>query len=104
MKISYDSKKLEKILTNERLIKKHYSNLYRKILNRLSEIKAANSLEDIPHFPPPRRHKLTQNFADCWGIDISKNFRIILKPDCKHNELDLTTIDSIMIISIEDYH
>jgi len=104
MKVSYDSKKLEKILTNERLIKKHYSNFYIKLLNRLSEIKAAKNLNDIPHFPPPRRHKLTQNFSDCWGIDVSKNFRIILKPDCDYDEYDLTTIDSIMIVSIEDYH
>lgn len=95
----------KKILTNERMIKKTiYSVFIKKIINRMSEIRAANNLDEIPHLPPPRRHKLEGDYNDCWGIDISKNFRIVLKPIGKWNESDLKTINEIKILSIEDYH
>ena len=48
MVIKYSSKKLEKILTDLRLLKKYYSNDYNKINNRLSEFEAANNLLEIP--------------------------------------------------------
>lgn len=104
MEISYASNKLEKILTNERMIKKQYTSFYKKILNRMSEIRAANNLDEIPHIPPPRRHKLEGDYNDCWGIDVSKNYRIVLKPTGEWNEADLRTINQIQILSIEDYH
>lgn len=104
MEISYANTKLEKILTNERMIKKYYTAFYKKIIHRMSEIRAANNLDEIPHVPPPRRHKLEGHYNDCWGIDISKNFRIILKPIGDFNESDLKTINEIEILSIEDYH
>jgi len=78
MVIVYSSKKLEKQLTDIRLLKKYYGNAYNKIRNRLSELEAANNLSDIPECPPPRRHKLNGNLRDCWGIDYSPNDRIII--------------------------
>ncbi len=104
MEISYASKKLEKILTNERMIKKQYTAFYKKIINRMSEIRAANNLDEIPHIPPPRRHKLEGDYNDCWGIDVSKNFRFVLRPIGDWDETDLKTINKIQILSIEDYH
>ncbi|MDA2364254.1 type II toxin-antitoxin system RelE/ParE family toxin [Bacillus cereus] len=104
MEISYATTRLEKILTNERKIQKQYTAFYKKIINRMSEIRAANNLDEIPHVPPPRRHKLEGNYSDCWGVDISKNFRIVLKPNGDWDESDLTTINKITILSIGDYH
>ncbi|WP_079710201.1 type II toxin-antitoxin system RelE/ParE family toxin [Paraliobacillus ryukyuensis] len=104
MQVSYATKKLEKILTNERMIKKHYTELHKKLSNRISEIRAANNLDEIPHVPPPRRHKLKGDYNDCWGVDVSKNFRIVLKPIGDWDETDLRTINKIVILSIEDYH
>lgn len=104
MNISYSSIKLEKILSNQRLIKKTYTSFHKKIENRLSEIKAANNLNEISHIPPPRRHKLDGMYMNCWGIDISKNFRIIVKPVGNWDENDLTSVENIEIIDICDYH
>lgn len=104
MKISYATKKLEKILTNERLIKKEYTLFYKKVINRISEIRVANNLDEIPHVPPPRRHKLDGDYNDCWGIDVSKNFRIVLRPIGDWDESELKSINEIEILSIGDYH
>jgi plasmid maintenance system killer protein len=104
MDIIYNTKKLEKILTNPRLIKKEYTAFYQKVLNRMSELRAANHLDEIPHDPPPRRHKLTGEHSNCWGIDVSKNYRIILRPVGDVYVLDPKLINHIEILSIEDYH
>ena len=104
MKVYYKTRKLEKTLTNERLIKRSYTQFYEKIRNRLSELRAANSLEEIPNFPPPRRHKLDGYLDNHWGVDISKNYRIIFKPIGEFDIENLATIIEIEIIYLEDYH
>ncbi|MBO5143664.1 MAG: plasmid maintenance system killer protein [Clostridia bacterium] len=104
MIVHFSNGKLEKKLCNIRLLKKYYSNDYQKISNRLSEMRAANNLSEIPEVPPPRRHKLSNNLKDCWGIDYSKNDRIIIRPCGEYDINDLTTITEIEIIDLEDYH
>lgn len=104
MVIYYATKKMEKILTDIRLLKKYHSNDFTKISNRLSEISAANNLGEIPEVPPPRRHKLKGNWKDCWGIDYSKNYRLIIEPAGEFDINDLSTITEITILDLEDYH
>lgn len=104
MKIHYSSVKQEKILTDIRLLKKFYGSDYTKISNRLSELRVANNLNEIPEVPPPRRHKLNGKYNNCWGIDYSRNDRIIIQPIGQYDINDLTSIVEIIIIDLEDYH
>ncbi|WP_342476870.1 plasmid maintenance system killer protein [Paenibacillus sp. FSL H7-0350] len=104
MNISYNNTKLEKVLTNERSIKREYTLFHKKLINRMSELRVANNLEEIPHVPPPNRHKLSGDYNDCWGIDVSKNFRIVLRPIGEWEASDLRTIQNVEIITVEDYH
>lgn len=104
MTIHYISKKDKKILTDERLILRHYGRLAKKVMYRLSELRAANSLNDIPPIPPPRRHKLEGNYKNEWGIDVSKNYRIVIGPYGTYDINNLETIKEIVLIRIEDYH
>lgn len=105
MNIKYKNKKLEKILNNERLLYQNYKKSEAiKIMSRMTEIRAAHCLADIPTTPPPRRHKLDNNKDGMWGIDYSVNDRIIIEPIGDFDENDLTTITDIKIVSLEDYH
>jgi len=104
MKIHYSTKKLEKVLTSMQQIKKHYGKDFVKITNRLSELRAADNLKQIPEIPPPRRHKLFGNYAGCWGINFSKNDRIIIQPTGDYDINDLSTITEVIIVTLEDYH
>lgn len=104
VELEYSSKKLEGILTNPRLIKKYYGVDATRLMNRLSELRAALSLEMIPNVPPPRRHKLTGDFKDCWGIDFSANRRIIIAPIGEFLLDDLSTIKKIQVLILDDYH
>ncbi|OPF51561.1 plasmid maintenance system killer protein [Clostridium baratii] len=105
MEIHFDSKKLEKIFTDERQIYKKFKREHaKKITARLTELKGANSLSEIPQTPPPRRHKLVGNYKNCWGIDYSPNHRIIFEPKGEFDINKLETIIEINIIGFEDYH
>lgn len=104
MKIYYESKKQERILTDLRLIKKYYGKASESMANRLSELRVANNLNEIPEVPPPRRHKLTGNYKGYWGVSFSRNSRIILKPVGNFIIDDLTSITEIAIVDLVDYH
>jgi len=68
----------------------------------ISVLQAADSLADVPNVPPTRRHKLGSNYQGCWAIDISKNWRMIIRPNKDFD--DLTKIVSVTIVDIVDYH
>lgn len=105
MKIYYNSSKEQKVLCNERLLYRHYNKQHAtRIKSRLTELQSANNLGEIPQIPPPRRHKLNGEYKDCWGIDYSPNYRIIIKPFGFFDINDLSTITEIKIIKLEDYH
>lgn len=105
MIVHYNCSKDEKILTNERLINKHYNKAHaNRIKSRITELQSANNLNEIPQCPPPRRHKLSSNMQNCWGIDYSPNYRIIVEPYGSFDINDLTTITEIKILRLEDYH
>ena len=104
MVITYSSKKLEKVLCDENFIKKEYGKMASGVKNRMSELRAANSLAEIPNTPPPRRHKLHPYSENKWGIDYSKNFRIVFIAVGDFDANNLSTIKEIKILNLEDYH
>lgn len=105
MKLHFNSSKDQKILCNERLLNRHYNKRHATcIKSRLTELQSANNLGEIPQVPPPRRHKLSGQLKNCWGIDYSPNYRFIIEPYGIYDINDLTTITEIKIIKLEDYH
>lgn len=102
MIIKYSNNKIEKTLTNPALLKKEYGKLSESIKVVLSILQFADNLDEVPNVPPTKRHKLSGKYLGCWGISISKNWRVIIKPDFQTN--DLKDIKEIIIIEIVDYH
>jgi len=103
MKIYYRNKKLEKILTNDRQMKKHYTSFYDNLRNRLFELKAVSNLSLISHNPPPRRHKLSGDYEGFWSIAVSRNFRILFTAYNRETK-DEININEIVIEDIKDTH
>ncbi|HIW75927.1 MULTISPECIES: type II toxin-antitoxin system RelE/ParE family toxin [Gordonibacter] len=104
MEIKYADKSMMKILEDDRIIRKKRGDIAEKLIRRMSDLRVADNLSQITHLPSPRRHKLTGNWEGCWGIDVSKNQRLIVRPIGNFDPDDLTTITTIRIESIEDYH
>lgn len=106
MKIHFGNNKLEKILSNPRLIKKYYPREFNDVIIRLKELTTVDNLSLISHRPPPRRHKLKGEYRNCWAVDISMKKRIIFKPKPQNiiKLKEIKEIKEIEIIKIADYH
>lgn len=103
MEIYYKSKKLEKILTDDLLLKRHFKDLFSSIKNRISEFQVATNLLQISHKPPPKRHKLKGDYKGYWAVNISAKDRIIFKAYYE-DQTDPLEITAILICQIKDYH
>jgi len=96
------SLKLKKSFASEETLKKNYGKLFKRIILCTSILLGADTLQDVPNVPPTRRHKLSGFYQDCWGIDLGKNWRMVLRPlpPCEI----LNKIKNIEIVDIVDYH
>ncbi len=100
MKIQYTSKKLEKSLSDKRIIQKVYGRLAERINDILDELEVALRLSEIPVAPPDRRHKMT-NEPYTWSIDLNANYRMWVKSDGID---DPKLVDAVTILKIFDDH
>jgi proteic killer suppression protein len=106
LNISFKTKKLEKVCSSEAKLNREYGILSRTIMSRLSFLKSAPNLEDVPHHPPHRRHKLKGEYQGMFAVDIKHPKRLIFQPVNIHpdDEISLKEVVSIEIIAITDYH
>ncbi len=104
MKISFKSKKLKKKLEAKKELEKAYGTRQaKKITQRMNELYAAESLQDIKHIPSSRLHQLSGNYKNCFAIDLLHPYRLIIKPEDGEIE-DLKTITLVEVVKVEDYH
>lgn len=98
MVINYASKKLKKSLESEKAIKINYGTLAVRIMARLSEFEFADTLDEIPCYPPPRREKLSDGR---YSVMLNGNWRIVFSAV---NGFEPSNISEICIEGIVDYH
>ncbi len=109
MKLYYHSKKLEKICTQERAMhKKLGDDMARKLKQRLMELRAADTLSDISHRPPPRPHELVENRAGQFSVDLAHPYRLLFIPanepipQKEDGGIDREQVTEVEIIEIAD--
>jgi proteic killer suppression protein len=83
----------------------------RKIIQRLGEIKAAESLAVLMKLPGPRCHPLSHNRRGQYSVDVKHPRRLVFEPD---GEPDGYTdekggvlpdkVTQVLILEIVDYH
>ncbi|WP_321436658.1 type II toxin-antitoxin system RelE/ParE family toxin [uncultured Bacteroides sp.] len=110
MKIKYSSNKLEKQLTVPKDLSKKFGTMAKKMAQRISELKAAETLEDMRSLPAANCHELKGNRKGKLAVDISANYRLFFEP-CQNpipqkedGGLEWILITEIEIITTEDYH
>ena len=111
MEIFFHTRKLQKICSEEKEMKKVLGlRMAGKLKQRMTELKAADVLADISHLPPPRCHELTDNRAGQLSVDLRHPYRLIFIPaddpipTLKDGGLEKSAITSIEIIEIVDTH
>ena len=83
MKLTYKTEKLQKLCKNptynKELVKKYGVDVAKKLLIRIKELKAFNSLNDVPTSLPYRRHKLSDDLKENFAVNITGQYRLIFR-------------------------
>jgi plasmid maintenance system killer protein len=111
MLISFKKKQDQKTFSSEKALNKAFGQEQaRKIIQRLSEIQAADNLEILRTLPQARAHELTGNRKGQISLDVKQPYRLIILPDhedCPRKEdggLKWEKITKVKILGIEDTH
>jgi proteic killer suppression protein len=110
MQITFKSSKLEKQLTIPKEIQKSFGDRAKKVSQRMAELRASQNLFIVSLIPAAKFHPLKGDRKGEYAVTISGNFRLVMVPDYDEVPLladgghDLSGIEKIKIIDVEDYH
>jgi proteic killer suppression protein len=111
MYIEYRTNKLKKrCLKFEEAQKAWGKQMAKKIMQRISEILAAPTLEDLNRLPPTRCHKLSGDREGQYAVDLEQPCRLIFEPIGAPEDiyadgiLDRAKVKGIKIVEVGDYH
>lgn len=105
MIVTYASKRLERVCTDERECRKEYPKLVKRIMLRHNSLEVASSMSDLQRIDPGGRwHPLHGNRNGEWAGDLSGNYRIIVVPTKLGPKVASVEETEVKIASIEDYH
>jgi len=103
VKISYRNKRLRKLIEQYTEAKGRFGDQNaRKIIQRMNELQAAPTLDDMP--PAARPHPLTGDRKGQYAVDLKHPSRLLFEPVDPEDPHDRRTIKAICIIEITDYH
>lgn len=98
LKVTYRTKKIEKICKNRAVSDKVYGiEMSEKIQQRITEIKAMDTIEDMIKYHIGRCHRLKNNRKGQYAVDLVHPNRLVFE---KHGD----EIEVAHILEIVDYH
>jgi|TARA_B110000902_G_scaffold201088_1_gene228341 proteic killer suppression protein len=110
MNLKFSDNKLEKYANDDRTgSKKLGEKRFKKYKQRLDQLKASKTLEDV-RFQPGRFHELTSDRKGQWACDLDHPYRLIFEPQENPIPIDSdgkyiwVEIKGVEIIEIDDYH
>lgn len=110
MKIQFQKKLLEKCANQDRVgLRKLGKKRFQKFKQRLDQLKASKTLEDVRH-QPGRFHELKGERKGQWACDLDHPYRLLFEPQEKpiptneEGAYQWAKIKAVRIIQIEDYH
>ena len=111
MLIHFSTKKLHKACNSStEAIRTFGPERGKKLMQRLSELAAANTLNDISRLPPARCHELTGDRQGPLSVDLGHPYRLLFVP--AHDPipkkaaggLDWSAVTEIEVIEVADTH
>jgi proteic killer suppression protein len=110
MEILFTSTKMQKLCSSEKVMLKTLGQVQaKKLQQRLAELKAAETLADIPKGPPPRCHELSGDRQGQLSVDLVHPQRLMFRPEQPvplkdDGGLDWSRVTKIEILEITDPH
>lgn len=111
MKVFFQSRQLQETCSSENeVVRKLGRRMANVLKQRLTELEAADSLEDMRSLPAARCHELSQDRKGQLAVNLVHPRRLIFRPDHdpvptkEDGGLDWTQVTQILILEIVDYH
>jgi proteic killer suppression protein len=102
VKVRYADKKLAKLCTDELEMRKKRSDVADKLRRRIKAIETAERVGDLPtHDPLGRWHQLGADLDGLWAGELSRNHRLLIRPEGADEPWDAVTVT---VTEIDDYH
>lgn len=108
MEITYKNKKIENLCETENIMT--LQKLYGKevainLPKRIKELKAFESVNDIPIEKPFRRHKLKGSRKNEYAVNVTSNYRLIfISNENNKNIIELKEIKRIRIMEVSKHY
>jgi len=108
MEVSFATSKLKKICESQKELQRtHGEACAKRIMQRLADLRAAPSLEEMRALPGGC-HELKGDRAGQLALELPDGKRLVFEPAPKPTgrgpRLDWRTVDSVCVAAIEDYH
>jgi Txe/YoeB family toxin of Txe-Axe toxin-antitoxin module len=106
VKFKYESRPVEKYFSDFKLMKKKMGkDLTRNTKKRYNELKAAANFSIYLSTGLGRPHPLSGNLKGYYGLGISDNVRLVVRPDVESlDSASLKKCDTVIIRGVMDYH
>jgi toxin HigB-1 len=110
MEIVFGSKKLKDLLNDSRKIQAKYGERSKKVMQRMHDLAAAESLTEVFQLPATGCHELKGDRKWQFAVNVGHPYRLIFEPSLEpipkktDGGIDLTRVTAIRILDIIDYH
>ncbi|MDP2370673.1 hypothetical protein [Rhodoferax sp.] len=108
--MEFATTKLRKVLSDEREMERRYGQLAKPLKSRLSVLRRARNLADVPTVPPERCHQLSQERDEQFAVDLRHPHRLVFVvdndpvPRKADGGIDLSAVTAIRVVDVVDYH
>jgi len=109
VEVSFNGPRLQKVCSSEKaLVRKYGAEVARKVQLRLTQLDAAETLEDMRTLPG-RCHELKGERRDELAVDLHQQYRLVFRPAGEpptkaDGGLDWSVVSEIVVTEIVDYH
>ncbi len=106
MEFKFENQKVKPYFEDFTLMKKKIGqDLARRVKKRYDILKAATNFGVYLNTGLGKPHPLAGDLKGCYGISISGNYRLIIRPDTERfDPASLKECDTIIVEGVMDYH
>lgn len=102
MEVQYEDKKLAKLCTDEREMRKKRSDISDRLRRRIKALETAERVGELPlHDPLGKWHQLGADLSGLWAGALGRNKRLLIRPEGDAEPWDAVTVT---VTDIDDYH
>ena len=111
MEIAFRNRKLAKVFSSERTLRREYGDrAARIIMIRLAVLLDAETLSEVPATQPDRMHQLTGGRDEQFAVYLVHRYRLVFVPTRdplprkQDGGIDLEQVTAVTVMEVVDYH